>query len=108
MEKYYRNQLKKIKKQWPSHIRPYLLPNGQLRLVKSHDGEALHQLGIVTAEDIFNHQFTGKEVLSSEEEKLAKRLAALISEMQSASPETFQQILTDYFPNILERLSFPQ
>jgi hypothetical protein len=107
-EKYLRTKLKKIKKNWPNHLIPYLLPSGQLRIVKSHDEKALQLLGINSLEEFLKRPPIPNKGFSPKEKKIVDKLSSLLCEIQPLFPGGIPVFVEEYFPSIFERLSFPQ
>lgn len=106
-EKYLRNQLKKIKKKWPSNLRPILQDNGSIRIVRSFDAESLLSFGIKTAQDLQCHQsILEKNIVTQDSEKVIQEFIGLLKTTFNSglSPQITIPLLEEFFPGIYEEL----
>lgn len=105
--KQFRNQLKQIKKKWPSNIRPVLLPTGDIRIVRSFTHEDLLAYGIKSVKDLQGMQNTLEEnIVAQDAEKVVQEFIELLKTTLNSglSPHITIPLLEEFFPGIHDEI----
>ena len=106
-EKQIKKQLKKIRKNWPDYLKPELLPNGQLRVIRSLYRDDLESLGISNIGDLIKKKFPLEEstCLTQQGSEVSQKLVELwVKIAKETDPEISAPLLENYFPGIFDEV----
>jgi hypothetical protein len=105
-EKYLRRKLKKIKKKWPSKLRPLFMPGGEIRFVRSFSADTLLSHGIKNVEDLTDKmKVLESSLVTPKENEIVEEFVALVNLITDSLPVCVAfSIFEEFFPGIFDEL----
>lgn len=103
-----KKQLRKLKKKWPQNLRPVFLPNGDIRIIRSMDAEALQLMGIKTFQDLRDQQkILENNIVTSQEHSVVEEFINLAraNARSELSPIISFPMFEEFFPGILDDIN---